>query len=75
MFISFSKFAKRFGGIRFGLGLRITKNNALWMSFVVMFVCMVQACWYLMLLCFWLCYLVAIGIVHIFKKIFGKSQG
>ena len=72
MYISFSKFAKKFGGLRFGLGLRITKSNALWMSFVIMFVCMLQACWYMMILCFWLMYIVIYGMVSVAKKIINK---
>lgn len=72
MFVSFSKFAKKMGGIRFGLGLRITKRNALWMSLVVMFVCMLQACWYMMLICFWLMYIVIYGAVWLTKKIVNK---
>lgn len=72
MFVSFTKFAKKFGGIRFGLGLRITKSNVLWMSFVIMFVCMLQACWYMMLICFWLLYIAIYGAVSIVKKIINK---
>lgn len=72
MFVSFSKFAKKFGGIRLGLGLRITKSNALWMSFIIMFVCILQACWYMMLLCFWLVYIVIYGTVCVAKKIINK---
>ena len=72
MFVSFSKFVKKMGGIRFGLGLRITKRNALWMSLIVMFVCMLQACWYMMLVCFWLMYIVIYGAVCLAKKIVNK---
>lgn len=74
MFVSFSKFVKKMGGIRFGVGMRITKSNALWMSFVVMFVCMLQACWYMMLLCFWLVYAVICGIVSVAKKLIHKAS-
>ena len=72
MFVSFSKFAKKFGGIRFGLGLRLTKSNALWMSFVIMFVYVVQACWYMMVVCFWLVYIVIYGMISVTKKIINK---
>ena len=72
MFVSFAKFAKKMGGIRFGLGLRITKSNALWMCFLLMFVYMVQACWYMMLLCFWLLYIVIYGAVWLTKNIVNK---
>ncbi len=74
MFVSFSKFTKKIGGIRFGLGLRITKNNAIWMSFVLMFVFMLQACWYMMLLCFWLVYAVVYAMVSIAKKFLNKPS-
>lgn len=72
MFVSFSKFAKKFGGIRFGLGLRLTKSNALWMSFVIMFVYVMQACWYMMLICFWVLYIVIYGMINVAKKIINK---
>ena len=72
MLVSFSNFAKKFGGVRFGLGLRITKRNALLMSFIIMFVCMLQACWYMMLICFWLVYIVLYGAVRLAKKIANK---
>jgi hypothetical protein len=69
MFISFSKMLTKFGGFRLGLGLRITKNNIIWMSFIIMIVYMIQACWYLMILMFWLVYAIIYGMIYIVKKI------
>ena len=74
MFISLSKVMK-LGGSRLGFGLRITKKNSLWMSFIVMFVCILQAMWYMMLLGFWLMYVMMYGmiwcIVKLTKAFFG----
>ena len=50
MFLSLSKTLARFGGFRLGLGLRLTKKNAIWMLFLVMFVYLLQAMWYMMIL-------------------------
>ena len=69
MFVSFSKMITKLGGVRLGLGLRITKNNILWMSFILMFVYMMQACWYLMILMFWIVYAIIYGTIYIIKKI------
>lgn len=69
MFISCSKMLTKFGGFRLGLGLRITKNNIMWMSFIIMFVSILQACWYMMLLVFWMFYGMVYGTIYIVKKI------
>ena len=61
MFLSLSKTLAKFGGFRLGLGIRITKKNALVMSFVLLFVLMFQAMWYMMVVCFWLMYAVMYG--------------
>lgn len=68
MFISFSQFSKKFGGLRFGLGVRVTKNNMIWMSLIALFVLMFKLCWYMMVLCFWLIYAVIYGIIFVCKK-------
>ena len=68
MFISLSKTLARFGGFRLGVGMRITKKNALWMSFIVMFVCMIKATWYMMILCGWIIYAMFYGIIWCVKK-------
>lgn len=69
MFISLSKTLAKFGGVRFGLGLRLTKSNAIWMSFIVMFVYMMQALWYMMIIGFWLAYAVYYGLFLGIKKL------
>ena len=69
MFISLSKTVARFGGIRLGMGLRITKSNAIWMSFIVMFVYMLQAMWYMMIISFWLMYAICYGLFLGIKKL------
>ena len=69
MFVGISKTLAKFGGVRFGVGLRITKNNAIWMSFVVMFVSLMQAVWYMMIISFWLMYAICCGLFLGIKKL------
>lgn len=69
MFISLSKTLARCGGFRLGVGLRITKNNAIWMSFIVMFAYMIKAVWYMMILCGWLVYAMYYGLFLGAKKL------
>ena len=69
MFIGFSKTLARFGGFRIGLGLRLTKKNAIWMLFVLMLVYLFKAIWYLMILYFWLIYAVIYWTVYGIKKL------
>jgi hypothetical protein len=69
MFISFSKMITKVGGFRLGLGLRITKNNIIWMSFIIMFVCILQLCWYMMIMMFWMVYAIVYGMIYSVKKI------
>lgn len=76
MFISLSRVFAKIGGFKMGLGVRITKKNAIWMSFVVCFVCILQATWYMMVLCFWLVYVMIYamvkGIVALVRKLRGE---
>ena len=77
MFISFSKTIARFGGFRLGVGMRVNKKNAIWMSFLVMFIAMFKAMWYMLLLCGWLTYAVCYGMYWCIKNIItsvSKSQ-
>lgn len=69
MFISLSKALAKCGGFRMGLGLRITKKNAIWMAFIVMFVCLMQAMWYMMIISFWLAYAICYGLFLGIKKL------
>lgn len=73
MFISFSKTMAKFGGMRLGFGLRITKTNFIWMAFILMFVYLFQAMWYMLVLMGWLVYAVCYGIYWCIKKILGKQ--
>ena len=75
MFISLSRVFAKIGGFKMGLGVRITKKNAIWMSFVVCFVCMLQATWYMMVLCFWLVYAMFYGIVKGIIALVRKLRG
>ncbi len=77
MFISLSKTLAKFGGFRLGVGMRMTKNNMIWMSLIVMFMQLMKAMWYLMIICFWLVYAMIYGICKmckssspLFKKLF-----
>ena len=69
MFLSFSKTLAKFGGFRIGAGMRLTKKNSMWMLFILMFVYILQATWYMMLLCGWLLYAMIYGMVYVVKKI------
>lgn len=62
MFFSLSKTISKFGGFRLGVGIRITKNNVLWMSLIVLFINIFKLMWYAVILCFWLIYAVFYGI-------------
>ncbi len=74
MFIGLSKTLARFGGFRLGVGLRLTKNNMIWMAFIIMFVQMLKATWYMMVVCFWMMYAMFYGLWWCFKKIFPKVK-
>ena len=69
MFISFSKTIARFGGFRIGLGMRMNKKNAIWMSLIIMFISILKMTWYMMILCGWLFYAVCYGMYWCMKKI------
>lgn len=71
MFLSLSKTIVRFGKMRLGLGIRITKKNVVFMGFILMIVYIFQACWYLLILCGWLIYAIIYGACLCIKKIIG----
>lgn len=73
MFISLSKTLARFGGMRLGVGMRVTKNNIIWMSLIAMFVLLMKAMWYMMIICFWLLYATIYGIIWLYCKMFKTS--
>ena len=61
--------------IRLGVGMRITKSNAIWMLFALMLIWTVQLTWYMMVLCFWFIYALGYGIYWIIKQIIRKTKG
>ena len=73
MFISLSKTLARFGGIRLGVGMRMSKKNA---PYIAIFACMMfmfKMLWYLMIVSFWLTYATIYGIVWLYCKLFKTS--
>ena len=78
MHLSFSKTLAKFGKMRLGFGLRVTKKNYWWMCFLFMFVCIAQLFWYMMIVMFWLvyavCYLIYLCIKKLLSCIFKKTK-
>lgn len=74
MYIGLSKTIARFGGFRLGIGMRLNKKNAAWLSFVIMFVAIFQLMWYMMLLCGWMIYAMFYGMYWCIKKIIAISS-
>ena len=74
MFIGLSKTLARFGGFRLGVGMRLTKNNIIWMSFIVMFVYLLKATWYMMIICFWIVYALYYGMFHCCRELLKKFK-
>lgn len=70
MFISLSKTLTKVGGVRLGVGMRITKSNSIWMSLLVMMVQMFKAMWYLMVVMFWMIYAMFYGLYLAYKWLF-----
>lgn len=73
MFISLSKTLARFGGIRLGVGMRMSKKNA--PAFIVGIVVYYTGLftWYILLFGFWMIYVILYGIVLAWKKMFKIS--
>ena len=74
MFVSFSKTMAKFGKVRIGVGLRVTKKNAAWMSFLLLFVLIFEMMWYLMVLCFWVIYAVCYGMYWCIRQLCRKLR-
>ena len=74
MFIGLSKTLARFGGFRLGVGLRLTKSNMYWMAFLIMFINILKATWYIMVICFWLIYAICYGLAYGCKKLIKKLR-
>ena len=69
MFISLSKTFAKVCGFRFGFGIRITKRNAPYMLFFMLFVWMFQIMWYMLVFSFWLMYAMCYGIYWCIKQL------
>lgn len=70
MFLSLSKTLAKCGGFRLGLGIRMTKKNAVWMSMILLFVYMFQLTWYMMVLVFWMMYALFYGMFWCIRALF-----
>ena len=68
MMVGFSKRLKRMGGFSIMSGVRITKRNAVWMFWVLMFLGMFWIMWKWLVLAGWMLYYVCLGLAWVFKK-------
>ena len=73
MFISLSKTVARFGGIRLGVGMRMSKKNAPAFIVGILTYYFGLFIWYIMLFCFWMIYVMIYGTVLALKKMFKIS--
>lgn len=74
MFISFSKMLSK-SKLRLGAGFRITKKNAAYMIFLLLFYWMFMLCFYMAAFCVWLVYAMGYGIYWVVKKIIQTIKG
>lgn len=75
MFIGLSRAMEKYGKFRLGVGMRLTKKNAAYMAFFLMFMWMFQLLWYMMVLCFWMFYAVCYGMYWCIKKLIQAIKG
>lgn len=75
MFVGLSKTFARFGRTKLGVGIRITKKNAIYMIIALLFYWMLMLCLYMMVFCIWLVYAMGYGIYWLIKKIIEKVTG
>jgi hypothetical protein len=68
MFISFSKVLGK-SKFRLGAGFRVTKKNAAYMLFFLLFYWMLMLCFYMIAFCIWLVYAMGYGVYWCIKKI------
>ena len=73
MFISLSKTLARFGGVRLGVGMRMSKKNAPYIGIFVAMLMMFKAMWYLIIVSFWMVYAAIYGAVWLYCKMFKTS--
>lgn len=62
MFITLSKTIGKIGGVRIGVGKRITSKNAWWMLMLLSFAYIFKAMWYMCIFSLWLMYAMCYGI-------------
>lgn len=74
MFISLTKMLGK-GKIHFGTGFRITKKNAAWIWFILLFYYIFVAMWYIILICVWMVYAVCYGFYALIRWIIQKVKG
>lgn len=74
MFISFSKTLAKFGGFRLGVGVRMNKKNAVWISFIAIFIVLFKLTWYMLLFSGWMIYAVFYGLYWCIKKMFPSKK-
>jgi len=70
MFISFSRRLKSMSGIRFGVGLRLTKSNWWYFLFALMLYGCFYLCWYSVIACGWCLYFMLYAIYKLYYLIF-----
>ena len=73
MFISLSKTLVRFGGVRLGIGTRVSKKNAPAFIVGILTYYMFMLVWYMILGTCWLMYAMIYGTFWILKKMFKIS--
>lgn len=73
MFISLSKTLAKFGGVRIGFGMRMSKKNAPYIAIFAVMMFLFKMMWYLMVVTFWLMYAGIYGMIWMMKKMFKIS--
>lgn len=73
MFISLSKTLAKFGGVRIGFGMRMSKKNAPYIAIFAIMMFLFKMMWYLMVVTFWLMYAMIYGVVWLYCKMFKTS--
>lgn len=70
MFISLSKTLARFGGIRLGVGMRMSKKNTPYLIIFASLMMLFKMMWYMMIVTFWLLYVALYGVFIFYKWLF-----
>lgn len=69
MFLSLSKTMVKFGGVRLGVGMRMSKKNAPYLAIFAGIMLIFKFMWSMMIVCFWLMYALGYGIIIASKKL------